>query len=265
MFLSKDRGGFFFPLFLFLFFSFFSLVQANDSTNSLKKNLNYVHWLIQQGDYYRAIGELRKIQWYSPREKWLEIEFEILHLYQLSGHIEEGLKEWETFSKLHPELISSHSKWWLAKAQLLLSINQFRDVYPLLSTISTIPEGEKIAKLLQERKKILLSPSPDDRSPLTAGIMSAVIPGAGEWYAGLPGNGVFTFIVVSLFGAGSYYLYKTSSPAFYIVFPLTLLFYSGNIYGAVTSTYRMNLIRRQQKWNYLKTSNNWDLLLQIKF
>ncbi len=266
---NKIFGGSSLPLFfLFLLLTspLFSETSVQSSNSSaLEKTERYVEWLVDNGDYYRAISELRKIQWYSDRSLWFEIELQLLSLYQLSGHINEGLIEWKNFTRLHPSLIKDEGKWFLARARLLLTQGNYSSVYPLLTTISVLPEGKKLASLLKTREKILLSPSPEDRSPLLAGILSAVVPGAGEWYAGLQGNGVFTFFVVALLGAGSYYLYVKSSPAFYVVLPITVMFYAGNIYGAVTSTYRMNLIRRNQEWETIKTTSNWDMLLQIKF
>ncbi len=268
MFSNKFVGGTF-PLFFLVISTFsptFLIADQNRQLEILKRNEeSYIEWLIGEGDYYRAIGELRKLQWYSPPTSWFTLELRILRLYQLSGHIKEGLSEWENFSKLHPKLIKDRDKWLLTKVKLLLSLKHFSEAYPYLATISSLPNGRKIANLLLKRKRILLSPSPGDRSPVMAGILSAIIPGAGEWYAGLPGNGIFTFFVVSFLGAGSYYLHSISSPAFYIVFPLTLLFYTGNIYGAITSTYRMNLIKKNIRWNNLKNSSNWDFLIQIKF
>ncbi len=245
-------------LIIFPFFASADLISGSH-------NFSFYKWLLQEGDYYRAIGELRRIQWNSPRERWFSIEKEILRLYQLSGHIDEGLKEWSNFSKLHGELISGHEReWLLIKTKLLLTKGDFSSVYPFLITVSTLPDGKKISNLLKEREKILLSPSDEDRSPLLAGILSAVIPGAGQWYAGLPGNGIFTFLVISALGGGTWYLYSRNSSFFPLTLTLTILFYAGNIYGAVTSTCRMNLIRKWKKWEYIKEKENFNHLIEIK-
>ena len=228
---------------------------------------DFAEWLINNGDYYRAISELRKLQWEDKdREKWFEIEKMIISCYQKAEHFTEGLQEWENFTRLHWDIVSQKLPgWYLLKAKLLLNLRKYNEIYPLSQTIESLTEGKKILTFLNRRNRILLTPLKGEKSPFISGILSAVVPGAGQWYAGYPGDGIFTFLVVSTFVGGSYYLYNKGSSGLFITLPLALFFYGGNVYGAVTTTYRSNMLKRYREWEFYRDQNGFENLKNISY
>lgn len=74
------------------------------------------------------------------------------------------------------------------------------------------------------------------KSPLTAALLSAVLPGAGKFYTGRPGDGITAFIMTGLmaFLAVDNYRYGHQFRAG-IFSAAALVFYAGNIYGSAAS------------------------------
>lgn len=76
------------------------------------------------------------------------------------------------------------------------------------------------------------------KSPFTAGLMSAIIPGSGKIYAGRRGDGISTFLQVAVFGsvfAESALNAGWQHPRTWISGGAFGLFYTANIWGSVVS------------------------------
>lgn len=74
------------------------------------------------------------------------------------------------------------------------------------------------------------------RSPAAAGIMSALIPGAGKIYTGEIGDGITSLIAAGLFGYLSYdNFHKNRNTRGWVFGAITGFFYAGNIYGSAQS------------------------------
>lgn len=80
-----------------------------------------------------------------------------------------------------------------------------------------------------------------------AGLLSAVIPGAGQTYAGAPQEGAAAFFVVGGLVAGTALLARDPDrrPGAIILGVITGSFYLGNIYGAIDAAVRRNRSRRR--------------------
>jgi tetratricopeptide (TPR) repeat protein len=80
------------------------------------------------------------------------------------------------------------------------------------------------------------------KSPLTAGILSAVVPGSGYAYAGRPRDGMMAFLVNGLFIAGTAVAIEDENyPAAVLLGGIGLPFYLGNIYGSANAARQWNL------------------------
>ena len=93
-------------------------------------------------------------------------------------------------------------------------------------------QENKIIKLNNEIKNI------KPKSGFLAGLLSAMIPGLGKVYAGKVGQGVSSFIPVTLMGLSAYETYKKAgikSSRFIIMSSLFSIFYIGNIWGSALS------------------------------
>lgn len=88
-----------------------------------------------------------------------------------------------------------------------------------------------------------------NKSPLLAGVYSALLPGAGKWYAGKKKQGIAAFLPVASLGAITYEAYRkggVKSARFIAFGSLFSLFYVGNIWGSVLSVkVRQNEFKRE--------------------
>lgn len=83
------------------------------------------------------------------------------------------------------------------------------------------------------------------KSPLLAGLMSALVPGSGKIYAGKTGQGLITFIQNLALGLQTYEAYRRDgwkSPRFLLYGGLFTFFYVGNIWGSTLTVQ----IRKQE-------------------
>lgn len=91
------------------------------------------------------------------------------------------------------------------------------------------------------------------RSPAVAGTLSAILPGAGQVYAGRGKDGFIAFVVNALFIGGAIESYRREN---YVASGVLVLFemgwYSGNIYSAINSAHRFNDERRATKLRDLR-------------
>jgi TM2 domain-containing membrane protein YozV len=71
------------------------------------------------------------------------------------------------------------------------------------------------------------------KSPGFAGLLSAVVPGLGQCYAGYPGEGIISLLSVAATAAGGLYMKdRGRRGTSYTMFFFSGLFYGGNIYSA---------------------------------
>ena len=95
-------------------------------------------------------------------------------------------------------------------------------------------EEEKLGenyRLIQQHKH---------KSPLLAGLMSAIVPGSGKIYAGKTGQGLITFIQNLALGLQTYEAYRRDgwkSPRFLLYSGLFTFFYVGNIWGSTLTVH----------------------------
>jgi hypothetical protein len=100
------------------------------------------------------------------------------------------------------------------------------------SFISAFPfsENENIKKIYE------LKVNPPCKSPLLAGIMSAIIPGSGKLYTEDYTDGLFAAFLTGIFGYIAYTDFKADHNVRGWIFSgITAFFYSGNIYGSIAS------------------------------
>ena len=87
------------------------------------------------------------------------------------------------------------------------------------------------------------------RSPALAGIL-AIVPGAGQVYAGRWGDGAYALSMILTGSAASYYYYKhDESVKFTLSLAVTSVFYAANIYSAIVAAKNYNLY---QNHSYLR-------------
>ena len=149
-------------------------------------------------NYYRGIEQLKKIDTINLKSKECR-NLQLLGIYLLS-------RDTSNFSRVSKSFTYSYN-----------DINE---------------QEKKIIQLNNDLKKIR------PKSGFLAGIMSAVVPGLGKLYAGKTGQGVSSFIPVTLMGLCTFEAYKkagVSNPRFILTAGLFSIFYIGNIWGSILS------------------------------
>lgn len=90
------------------------------------------------------------------------------------------------------------------------------------------------------------------KSPLLAGLMSAVLPGSGKFYAGYRGQAISAMVPTFIFAAAaaeSYYRAGPKSAQFITAASLFGIFYVGNIWGSVLSVKTFYELRNNEIHN----------------
>ena len=102
------------------------------------------------------------------------------------------------------------------------------------------------------------------KSPLLAGIMSAIIPGLGRVYAEDYSDGIISFIFVASTAYQAFRRFDkngSKSPSAWAYTGVSLGFYIGNIYGSIQSTKYYNSKKRQENnvksKKYINQYKNW--------
>lgn len=118
------------------------------------------------------------------------------------------------------------------------ALQRFLDRYP------EHPGKEKVEGALVQIDRLQKLP---EKSPLLAGIMSALLPGSGYLYAERYGDGITAFVINGLFIAGTLTAVHQAHYALAgIVGGVGTPFYLGNIYGSANAAKKWNLMARKE-------------------
>lgn len=231
--------------------------------------------LFTAGEYYRAITEARRYLSLFPRgARGEEMAKLIGDAYLMSHEWAEAVAAYDDFFMRYPastltgaaifhkaiallkqggtaeaerlfQLILSgadrEKKGEAARWEILLLIrqNRFDEAEKLLKDRMLRPEIEKeagrIEELLKEKKGALY------KSPATAGVLSALLPGTGQFYNERYRDGVYSFLLNTLFIFAAYKAYESDNYGLGAVLTLFEIgWYTGGIYGAVGGAHKYN-------------------------
>lgn len=157
-----------------------------------------------------------------------------------------------------------HREVWriqlLAKALLHKNTEEFDMIFnsgknfdPTLSLIEFSLYVQKEEILRYPRKKKVM-----------AGLISALLPGAGKLYAGKPHEALNAFLPVVFNGAQAaegYYYKKFKSPHFYIFTSIGTVFYASNIIGSARAAARKN----DEFYDRLKANTEFEIAKLINY
>jgi tetratricopeptide (TPR) repeat protein len=101
-----------------------------------------------------------------------------------------------------------------------------------------------------------------EKSPFLAGILSAVLPGAGQLYVGRRRDAVMAFALNGLFVFGLVSAFQNDEPvAGSVLAIIETAWYSGNVYGAVNGAHKRNAVSRERFFSevefHLNILGNW--------
>lgn len=243
--------------------------------------------LFEQEDYYRAIGEYQRFIFMFGQNKGLSqkarfriglcyqkskqlttaikyfkgletelpehiypIRFEIARTYYLKGEFQQAIPIFQ--SLIDTALLSDYSRYMLGKCYLKqMDWTKARVAFDNINPSSSVYAlSKEMAEFAENGAKL------PHKSPLVAGIMSLLLPGAGQIYLHRFGDGTFSMLLtLGTTWLGHYYLQQGDKPAGNILSGLGYIFYSGNVYGAVVSA---KLINASLCANYLEQIDRFD-------
>jgi len=262
----------------------FSGAQVYAAEPDSETQFDFAESLFQTGDFFRAITEYKRFIFFYPEDELVEDSyFRIGESYFRAGRWEETITSLDEFLNEFPDSDLTDAALFIkATAQknikrydeALTSLDQIikrgvepykdqaiyqsalvlverRDWEKAKSTFSRMPEASPLypaaRTFFSGLEKLNEIPS---KSPVVAGSLAAVLPGAGHVYTeryrdaaiAFLLNGAFIWSAVELFHKEEY---VTGS----IVTFFELGWYSGNIYSAVSSAHKYN---ERSRGEYLK-------------
>ncbi len=194
----------------------------------------------QGGDLARAVAAYRAVAQQHPNKpSGLEGYYRIGEAAYLAGEYDTVRQELTGFLDSHPD-----SSWkWPAQYRIAwssLRLHSFHAASEQFTSIAAMesPFREPAGEIVQGLGQIGDLPY---RSPWLAGLLSCLLPGAGQVYAGAYKDGLLSLLVNGALIAASYEAFdKEVYGAGGLVSLISLTFYSGNIYGAVNSAHHAN-------------------------
>lgn len=280
-----------------LLFSLLLSVPADSNTGRdfLPGQKAFVRELFDSGDYFNCIAEARRLQYYSNSP---ETEYFIYTCYYLAGQYVSVVKGYrfdssDRMSSFPPVLLVSQS--WLKMGRYGESYSSLgpplydgfdvqhkftfflRRVEPLVlggdynaverEILAAQDELEGCGDFLKLRRDLEAFRENESISPLTGGIMSAVVPGLGQLWSGRFTDALFSLASVVLPAAGGIYLKNEGNTGTaYTMFFFSGLFYAGNIYGGYNSAaLKLEGDRRLNHKQITERYGKYDPVIYVKF
>lgn len=186
----------------------YSFLQIGDYNNAIKKFSS-----INNSSPFYDLSHLEKLKIYYLVNDTVAFFEEVESIISLSSLSKNAIKLKNSFSLLNNELPEK------------------------ISFISAFDENEKtVIEKFYEQKK-----NPPYKSEVAAGILSAIIPGAGKIYTQNYGDGVTAFLLTGLFAYLAYDNFRHDHQTRAWIFTaLGVGFYAGNIYGSVAAAQIFN-------------------------
>ena len=235
---------------------------------------------MEEGEYYRAVTEYKKFLILFPdsakadyaafeigmayfkgeeygaaarsflalREKYPDSGYAIRAEY-LEGISQWKLKNYDRARAALEALVEQHPESEYAPRSLVViclaaldenkaevsrqALNRFLDRYP------GHPGEESVKEAIVQLDRYQELP---EKSPVLAGVMSAILPGSGYFYAEHYGDGLTAFLINGLFIAGTITaIHQENYAVAGIVGGVGVPFYLGNIYGSANAAKKWNL------------------------
>ncbi len=235
--------------------------------------LKFADDLFAQGDYLRAVGEYQRYMFIQPKDSDM-IRYKIAVCYRLGGRVENAIQSFKQLLNESSDNKTKSATYYQIGVSYFL-MQQYRESINFLDTslpqISDEPfriesqqliglsylmnhewsSAEKIFNELKEtdilgarQKASVFSEYANKgsnlpkRSPLFAGFLSTIVPGAGRLYTGRFGDALTSLITVGITGWQAYDGFSSdglSSVKGWTLGTLCGIFHAGNIYGSVIS------------------------------
>ena len=298
LFLMKIRNLIYFILVILASLSFIVTSFASPQGGEEKSLIGFANHLFERGHYYQAVTEYERFIYFNPNhpsvpnallkiafcyklgeqyDKAIELfrnlvdeyhnqevggkaAYQVGECYLESGDYELALIEFENFIEDNPNhLLTEKAKWEMAWTYIYLE--EYSSAEKRLFLIKKDSLYQKPSQELAGALKQL--PHLPRKSPLMAGVLAAVIPGAGHFYMGKKKQAIFSFITNALLFYGAYEAFASEIYAVGgLVSFFSLNYYSGNIFGALNSAHKFNKNVREEYLEGFRRKYNLSINLK---
>lgn len=248
-------------------------LQAGDLADT---TLRFANYLYSQEEYYRAIGEykrylflapeggdapfaaLRIAECYAHGKRWSEalgaVE-EFMRAYSSSplavqggmlkaralielGKGEEAREELRHLLETRPGEPVVGEVWYLTAISLARE-SRWLEADEALRQIGS--QSRRFTAAQGMRQVLAEAPTAERKDPTVAGLLAAVVPGAGHLYCERPGDGAIAFVFTGAFAWATVEAFRQDHEAVGIGLGfIALSFYGGNIFSAVNVAHKYN-------------------------
>lgn len=254
------------PLNKLLFFTILTLALASsvfpqqgaDELFTPHNRLKFANYLFCQQDYLRAVDEYEAYLLYETNDTVL---FKVGYAYRMMGRFSDAvvtqkrllsagnlqnMKRIEIFGNYfiagdYQSFRNMYSNEDLDEYVYQNRLNKLYYISYLIDDSSLPPEDEFLSTFNPEEKPEMLKfymrkLNPGYKSPTTAALLSAAIPGMGKIYTEDYGDGITAFLVNGLLAYLTYDNFNNNRQLRGWIFAgLTAFFYAGNVYGSAAS------------------------------
>jgi tetratricopeptide (TPR) repeat protein len=245
------------------------------------------------GDYYRAITEYKRFLFFFPHSlKTEEVYFQMAKSYLKGKKWEEALLTLDRWQKQFPHS-SRQGEAYLLKGLSYLGKKEYTQAHYFFQQASLASPGTPIADeahyqagrayieeekykeaALAFRKIDRASPlfgrgeylaqglekidEVPQKSPGAAGVLAAILPGAGHWYCERYRDATIAFLLNAAFIWGMVEAFQHENYAVGAILTFFELgWYSGNIYSAISSAHKYNKQKKKEYLQDLEKGSYW--------
>jgi len=262
--------------------------------------LDFARRLFEQGDFFRAVTEAKRFLFLHPdHPRRTEARLLIARSYLSSGQLHEARQAFAPViaQKDQPALAAEAALELGQCLERLVPVDQAINYYQELAAKPPVPgpwaddirnqaryrlgwlllkesrwlEAQEIFGQVESDHRLgpsareLAQTAPEGaninlKSPTTAGVLSAVLPGAGQIYVGRPVDAGLAFGLNAAFLWGTIEAYNNESWAVFSLLGLMeIAWYGGNIYNAVNGAHIHNREARRDFLDRLEQQHGWRL------
>lgn len=251
---------------LLIFLLFINLPLAAQDLYNFENSKKFAEYLSKSGQYELAAREYERLIFMNNQNDSLKTT--LFAMYRKAGKYDEGINR---VKQLYTNLDIIPASSALEYSKLLLLKSDYQIANDFLTSNQNIAQSDKIilmatSEVLQDNykqaKEILAVLKPEDhklaadfqnlvnqsfkikkKSPAVAGLMSAIVPGTGRFYARDWRDGIVAMLFTGVMAFQSYRGFSKSgveSTRGWIYGAIGFGFYLGNIHGSVVSAKNYN-------------------------
>jgi hypothetical protein len=250
--------------------------RCEQVTLDSEDQFGFAHWCMDQGEYYRAVGEFQRFCYLFPENKRIPEARLLMGVCYLRGaQYESARTVLEGVYRSYPEqtiggqalfffgetyyrqgafheaesyfqkVIEDYPGSELENAALYrlgwgrMKMDQWQDAALFFKEVG--PDSGLYGQSLSLSNEALRGERLLQKNPATAGVMAALVPGMGHVYCGRAKDGVVAFLVNGLFVWAAVESFEHDQDVLGgILAFLEIGWYSGNIYSAVNCAHKYN-------------------------